>query len=42
MNMFLFMSGLGPVLLAFPVERAVFLREAGSKMYGVLPYYLAK
>ena len=42
MNMFLFMSGLGPVLLSFPVERAVFLREAGSNMYSVLPYYIAK
>ncbi len=41
-NMMFFMSGLGPVLLSFPIERAVFLREAGSKMYGIFPYYLAK
>ena len=42
MQMFLFMTGVSPVLLSFPVERAVFLREAGSEMYGILPYYLGK
>ena len=33
-NMSMYMSGLMPVLMSFPVERAVFLREAGSNMYG--------
>ena len=42
LNMIFFMSGMMPTIMAFPVERAVFLREAGSEMYGVFPYYLAK
>ncbi|CDW80123.1 abc transporter family protein [Stylonychia lemnae] len=29
-------------LLAFQIERPIFLREKANKMYGVLPYYLAK
>jgi len=28
--------------LSFPIERAVFIREYSSKMYGVASYYLAK
>mmetsp|Transcript_42615 Transcript_42615/g.56252 ORF Transcript_42615/g.56252 Transcript_42615/m.56252 type:complete len:110 (-) Transcript_42615:406-735(-) len=28
--------------LTFQTERPVFLREQANKMYGVLPYYLAK
>jgi hypothetical protein len=31
-----------PVLLAFPLERPVFLREYRTGTYGVLPYFLAK
>jgi len=31
-----------PVILAFPLERAVFLREHTSGTYNVLPYYLSK
>jgi len=31
-----------PLLLQFPLERPVFLREYGSNMYGVIPYFLAK
>lgn len=31
-----------PLLLQFPSERPVFLREYAANMYGVLPYFLAK
>jgi len=31
-----------PLLLQFPLERPVFLREYGSNMYGTTPYFLAK
>jgi len=31
-----------PLLLQFPSERPVFLREYASNMYGVVPYFLAK
>eukprot|EP00826_Nyctotherus_ovalis_P052897 TRINITY_DN678_c0_g1_i9.p1 TRINITY_DN678_c0_g1~~TRINITY_DN678_c0_g1_i9.p1 ORF type:complete len:654 (+),score=168.67 TRINITY_DN678_c0_g1_i9:414-2375(+) len=30
------------VLLTFPLERNLFVREQSNRMYGVLPYYLAK
>lgn len=30
------------VILVFPDEKPVFLREQGARMYGVLPYFLAK
>jgi len=38
----MFTFGMLPTMLAFPVERAVFLKEAGANMYDTLPYYLAK
>jgi hypothetical protein len=31
-----------PVLLAFPLERPVFLREYSTATYGLLPYFLSK
>lgn len=37
-----FMSLLFQSILAFPVERGIFLREHANKLYGVLPYYLCK
>jgi ATP-binding cassette subfamily G (WHITE) protein 2 len=30
------------VILIFPDERPVFLREQANKMYSVLPYFIAK
>lgn len=35
-------SACQPTILAFPLERAVFLREYGSGAYGILPYYASK
>lgn len=35
-------SACQPVILAFPLERPVFLREHSSGTYRVLPYYLSK
>ena len=37
-----FMSAMQNVLLTFPDERALFLREQSNKMYGVLSYYITK
>lgn len=37
-----FMAGVFQAIIAFPIERGVFLREHTSKLYDVLPYYLAK
>lgn len=37
-----FMSSLGPVLIQFPAERAVFLREENSKLYTSFAYFLGK
>lgn len=31
-----------PLLLQFPLERPIFLREYAANMYGVVPYFLAK
>jgi len=31
-----------PLLLQFPSERPIFLREYAANMYGVIPYFLAK
>lgn len=36
------MTNLMPVILTFPVERGVFLREYSSNMYGVIPYFLGR
>ncbi len=38
----MFMMSLNPVILTFPIERLVFLREENSKMYNVTAYYIAK
>lgn len=38
----IFMSQVMGTILSFPIERAVFIREHSSKMYGVGEYYLAK
>mmetsp|Transcript_15704 Transcript_15704/g.28662 ORF Transcript_15704/g.28662 Transcript_15704/m.28662 type:complete len:469 (+) Transcript_15704:1049-2455(+) len=35
-------TGIDSVILSFPKQRAVFLKEQSSNMYGVLPYYLSK
>lgn len=37
-----FMSSLSPVILTFPMEKAVFLKEQSSKMYSVAAYYLSR
>jgi hypothetical protein len=37
-----FMAGVFQSIITFPIERGVFLREHSSKLYNVLPYYLAK
>ena len=38
----LLQGGILNVILAFPVERALFLKEQKQSLYGVLPYFLAK
>jgi ABC-type multidrug transport system ATPase subunit/ABC-type multidrug transport system permease subunit len=38
----IFMTTLFAAVMAFPMERAVFIREHSGRMYGVLPYYLSK
>lgn len=35
-------SAIQPILLTFPIERPVFLREYSSGLYRVLPYFLTK
>ena len=35
-------SAIQPILLTFPIERPVFLREYSSGLYTVLPYFLTK
>lgn len=37
-----FFGAAQPVLLQFPSERPIFLREYTSEMYGIAPYFLAK
>ena len=36
------MSALSPTVLAFPLDRMVFLKEENSRLYGVLPYFLSR
>lgn len=36
------MSSMQPVLLTFPAERPLFLKEENSKMYSVTPYYFGR
>eukprot|EP00969_Alexandrium_andersonii_P132902 5877610-Alexandrium_andersonii.AAC.1 len=36
------MGSAQPILLTFPSERPVFLREYAAKQYRVTPYFLAK
>ncbi len=38
----MFFVGLIPVVMTFPMERPVFLREYSTRTYGVLPYFLSK
>ncbi|KAM3136282.1 hypothetical protein pb186bvf_011581 [Paramecium bursaria] len=35
-------SALGPLLMIFPIERNIFLKEENSKMYRVSAYYISK
>jgi len=48
MGMFLFvginqfMSSVQSILLTFPQERDVFLKEYSGRVYGVVPYFVAK
>ena len=35
-------QGLVPLALVFPTERAVFLKEENSKMYGVVSYFISR
>ena len=36
------MSAMNPVLIQFPAERAVFLREENAKLYSTWTYFLGK
>mmetsp|Transcript_9095 Transcript_9095/g.9873 ORF Transcript_9095/g.9873 Transcript_9095/m.9873 type:complete len:618 (+) Transcript_9095:211-2064(+) len=37
-----FMAGVQSVILAFPIERAVFLKEYSGRLYDTGPYFIAK
>lgn len=37
-----FMSAMSPVILTFPLEKAVFLKEQSSKLYSVFPYFISR
>jgi len=37
-----FMSSLSPIILTFPLEKGVFLKEQSSKMYSVGSYFLSR
>jgi ABC-type multidrug transport system permease subunit len=37
-----FMSAMSPVILTFPLEKAVFLKEQSNKMYSVFSYFLSR
>ena len=36
------MGSINPVIIQFPAEREVFLREENSKLYGAGAYFLGK
>jgi ABC-type multidrug transport system permease subunit len=36
------MLALSPVMISFPVERAVFLKEENSKLYSTMAYFVGK
>lgn len=36
------MAAMNPVMVTFPAERAVFLREENSKLYSTSAYFLGK
>ena len=36
------MSSMSPIILTFPSERVVFLKESNMKMYGVTSYFIGK
>jgi hypothetical protein len=36
------MGAAQPIMLTFPVERPVFLREYAAQQYGVIPYFISK
>lgn len=38
----LLMLALAPVELVFPVERNVFVKEEGAKLYGTFSYFLSR
>lgn len=37
-----FMSAMSPVMLTFPLEKTVFLKEQGNKMYSVVSYFMSR
>lgn len=37
-----FFASMSPVILTFPLEKAVFLKEHGNKMYSVFSYFLSR
>lgn len=37
-----FMSSLSPIILTFPLEKGVFLKEQSSKMYSVVAYFISR
>jgi hypothetical protein len=36
------MSSVSPIILTFPLEKGVFLKEQSSKMYSVGSYFLSR
>lgn len=42
LNIVLFISGIVQIILTFPLQRAVFLKEKGTDMYGTFTYFWAK
>jgi ABC-type multidrug transport system permease subunit len=36
------MLALSPVMISFPIERAVFLKEENSKLYSTMAYFVGK
>lgn len=42
MGMSIFMMNMMGIILTFPQERDVFLREIGSNMYGVSSYFVGR
>lgn len=42
LNWSTFFNSLSAVILTFPIEREVFRKETGARLYGVFPYFLSR